>query len=162
MSTDVRADVTRWYEGLAPREQKLVGGGAIAATVLVVLSVVMNLHALVRNAEKRLASKQADVAYIQSVLPELRAAPQPAGDGQSLVAIIDHTTRDAGLNPNLRGTEPNGDAGVRVRLEGAAFEAVVTWLLRVQREQGLTVQAATLEKTDVPGHVNASLTFVRS
>lgn len=162
MSANLKAELGRWYQTLAPREQKLVTWGGAAAGVLLVLSVVMHLHTVVKNAEKRVQAKRADVAYIQSVLPELRAVPPPAAGGQSLVAIIDHTTRDAGLNPNLRGTEPNGDAGVRVRLEGAAFEAVVTWLVRVQREQGLTVQAATFEKTDVPGQVNASLTFVRS
>jgi general secretion pathway protein M len=151
-----------WYAGLDPREQLLVRVGAIAGVLLLVFGLVLRLHGVVNAAEKRLAAKRADAAYIQSVLPELRAAPLPADAGQSLVTVVDRTTRDAGLAINLKGTEPSGIAGVRVRFEGASFEALVTWLLRVQQEYGLTIQAATLEKTDAPGRVNASLTFVRS
>ena len=51
---------------------------------------------------------------------------------------------------------------MRVRFEGASFDSLANWVLRVQREYGLSVQAATLERTEAPGRVNASLTFTRS
>ena len=157
-----RERLEAWYEGLNPREQLLVRVGAVAGALLLVLGVVLRLHGAVQAAEKRLAGKRADAAYIQSVLPTLRLVPLPAAGGQSLVMVIDRTTRDAGLAVNLKGTEPSGIGGVRVRLEGASFEQLVTWLLRIQQEYGLAIQAATLEKTDAPGRVNANLTFVRS
>jgi len=162
MSTPVRAQLLAWYGTLQPREQLLVRWGSIAALVLVIAGSVLRLHAVVAGAEKRVAAKRADVAYITSVLGELRAAPLPASGGQSLVSVIDRTTRDGGLGMNLRGTEPSGVNGVRVRFEGAAFDSLATWVLRVQREYGLSVQAATLEHTETPGRVNASLTFTRS
>lgn len=151
-----------WYATLQPREQQVVRAGALAAGALLVLGSVLRMHALVGGAQKRLAAKRADIAYIGSVMPELRAAPMPADRGQSLVSVIDRTTRDGGLAASLRGTEPSGMNGVRVRFEGASFDALAVWLLRVQREYGLSVQAATLERTEAPGRVNASLTFVRS
>jgi general secretion pathway protein M len=154
------ARIEAWYLSLSPRDQLIARVGGIAAVALIVLAVFVQLHALVNRAEKRVAAKRADVAFISSVLPELRAAPLPQGGGQSLVTVIDRTTRDAGLGTNLRGTEPSGTAGVRVRLEGAAFDTLVTWLLKVEREYGLSIQTATLEKTDSPGRVNASFTFV--
>jgi general secretion pathway protein M len=157
-----RDELEAWYDALNPREQLLVRYGALAAIVLIVVGVVLQLHGAVRATEKRVATKRADAAYIQSVLPELRSRPLPAGGGQSLVMVVDRTTRDAGLAVNLKGTEPSGISGVRVRFEGASFEQLVTWLLRIQQEYGLAIQAATLEKTDAPGRVNASLTFVRS
>jgi len=157
-----RDELEAWYDALNPREQLLVRYGALAAIVLIVVGVVLQLHGAVRAAEQRVATKRADAAYIQSVLPELRSRPLPAGGGQSLVMVVDRTTRDAGLALNLKGTEPSGISGVRVRFEGASFEQLVTWLLRIQQEYGLAIQAATLEKTDAPGRVNASLTFVRS
>jgi len=162
MSQPARERLEAWYAGLNPREQMIVRVGAIAAGALLVVGLVLRMHGVVQGAEKRLAGKRADAAYIQSVLPELRAAPPPADGGQSLVTVVDRTTRDAGLAMNLKGTEPSGVSGVRVRFEGAGFEPLVTWMLRIQQEYGLTIQAATLEKTDAPGRVNASLTFVRS
>ena len=162
MSGGASASLSAWYATLQPREQRVVQLGAIAGAVLLVAVLVLRLHAAVGAAEKRVLAKHGDVAYISGVLPELRAAPLPADAGQSLVTVIDRTTRDGGLGVNLRGTEPSGMNGVRVHFEGASFEALATWLLRVQREYGLAVQSATLERTEVPGRVNASLTFVRS
>jgi general secretion pathway protein M len=156
------ARLQAWYATLEPREQRVLRVAAPALLALISIAIVGRLHAVVNRAERRVASKRADLAYIQSVLPELRGVPMPQDGGQSLVVIVDRTTHDAGLAANLRGAEPSGMAGVRVRLEGAAFDSLVQWLVRVQREQGLAVQAATLEKTDAPGRVNANITFVRS
>lgn len=152
--------VEEWYAALGTREQLLVRVGCIVAALLVLLVIVLQLHGVVSRLEKRVATKRADVAYITSVLPELRAAPPPQGGGQSLVTVIDRTTRDAGLAGNLRGADPSGIGGVHVRLEGASFDVLVPWLLRIQREYALRVQSATLEKGDAPGRVNANLTLV--
>lgn len=154
------ASVEEWYGALDLREQLLVRVGAVAAAVFLLVSILLALHGALGRVEKRVATKHADVAYINSVLPELRAVPPPQGGGQSVVTIIDRTTRDAGLGTNLRGADPAGMGGVRVRLEGAAFDVLVPWLLRIQREYALRVQSANLEKTDAPGRVNANLTLV--
>ena len=162
MSERPLARLQAWYATLEPREQRVLRIAAPVLLALIAIAIVWQLHAVVHRVERRVATKRADLAYIQSVLPELRGVPMPQDGGQSLVVIVDRTTRDAGLAANLRGAEPSGMAGVRVRLDGAAFESLVQWLVRVQREHGLTVQAATLEKTDAPGRVNANITFVRS
>jgi general secretion pathway protein M len=162
MSPPARERLEAWYAALNSREQLIVRIGAIAGGLLLVVGIVLRLHGVVQTAEKRVATKRAAVSYIQGVLPELRDVPPPAGAGQSLVAVIDRTTRDSGLNVNLKGTEPSGTSGVRVRLESASFAQLLLWLLKVEQEYGLSIQAATLERTDAPGRVNASLTFVRS
>jgi general secretion pathway protein M len=162
MTAAPTAALEAWYGALAPHEQAFVRWGALAGGLLLVAGLVLQLHTAVSRAAQRVERKRADVAYIQSVLPELRSVPAQQAAGQSLVLVIDRTTRDAGLGGTLRGTEPNGPTGVRVRFEGASFESLVTWLMRVQREDGLAVQAATFEKTAAPGRVNASLTFVRA
>jgi general secretion pathway protein M len=160
-SDSASARLTSWYQSLVPREQLVVRTGAIAGAVLIVVGGLLQAHAALGRAEQRVATKRGDVAFIRSVLPELRAAPVPQAGGQSLVTVVDRTTREAGLGANLHGAEPSGISGVRVRLEGAAFDQLLTWLLRIEREYGLAVQAATLEKTDAPGRVNASLTLVQ-
>ena len=163
MSDDTAlARLQAWYATLEAREQRVLRIAVPALLALIAIGVVWQLHAVVNRAERRVAARRADLAYLQAVLPELRGVPLSPDGGQSLVVIVDRTTRDAGLAANLRGAEPSGVAGVRVRLEGASFESFVQWLVRVQREHGLTVQAATLEKTDTPGRVNANITFVRS
>jgi general secretion pathway protein M len=155
------ARLEAWYGALDAREQTVVRYGSLAGLVLLLAVILLQAHAGVRRAEQRLERKRADLAYIAAVLPELRAVPMPQGAGQSLPLIVDRTVRDAGLAANLKSAEPAGQAAVRVHLEGAAFEALVNWLVRVQREYGLAVQTATLEKTGAPGRVNATISLVR-
>ena len=71
------------------------------------------------------------------------------------------TTRDAGLAGELRGTEPSGSDSLRVRFEGASFAQLTTWFVQLSQNYGVTVQQATLEHTDSPGRVNASIVLVR-
>ena len=162
MSESPALRLAAWFEALEPREQLLVRYGAIAAAVLLLATVVLQLHRAVSRAEHRLAGKRADAAYIASVLPELRSIPLPQPAGQSLLLVVDRTARDAGLATSLRGTEPTGAGGGRVHLEGAAYDALVRWLLRIEREYGFSVQAASLEQAGTPGRVNATLTLVPS
>jgi len=157
---EARARAGAWYAGLEPREQLIVRTGSVAAAVLLAVGLVLQLHSAVSRAEKRLGDARADLAYLQSVQAELRATPVPQGGGQSLVTIIDRTTKDSGLGVNLKGADPSGTSAVRVHFEGASFTQLVQWLVRLGREYGLAVQQATLEKTDAPGRVNANLMLV--
>src|SRR5262249_15188348 len=143
-----------------PREQQVVRAGALVAAALVLIGVIVQLHGVVNRTEKRVAAERADLAYVRAALPELRALPQPQGGGQSLVTVVDRTTRDAGIAMNLRGADPSGVGGVRVRFEGAAFDRLLPWLLKIEREYGLAVQAATVERTEAQGRVNAAFTLV--
>jgi general secretion pathway protein M len=156
---DARAQLETWYSGLEPREQRMVRLGALAAAALVLIGLIVQLHGVVNRAEKRLAAARADLLYVQGALPELRALPQPQGGGQSLVTVVDRTTRDAGIAMHLRGADPSGVGSVRVRFEGAAFDQLLPWLLKIEREYGLAVQAATVERIDAQGRVNAAFTL---
>jgi type II secretory pathway component PulM len=153
--------VRSWYAELEPRERKIVAWGALGGTALLLLVIVLQLHAALDRGERRVQQKRADVGYVQAVLPELRAAPVPQGGDQSLVVVVDRTTRDAGLAMNVRGTEPGGPNELRVRLEGAPFDASVNWILRLQREYGVRIAAASFERTASAGVVNASITLAR-
>jgi len=149
----------RRFEALSVSEQRTVRIGLIggAAGLLVVALII--LQGVAHRAETRIAAKRADLAYIESVLPELTAAP-PAVVGQSLVAVIDDTTTTAGLKDALKGTEPSGTEGVVAHFEGAPLPALLTWLVRVQREYSAKITAATLDKGANNGEVNATVTLV--
>jgi general secretion pathway protein M len=70
---------------------------------------------------------------------------------------VDRTAKDAGLAGALSGSDPAGDGGLRVRFEGAAFDAMVIWLARIQQERGLVVESASIDGTPSDGLVNVSL-----
>ena len=148
------------YGTLSARDQRIAYIGAIVLGVTLLLGVVLRLNTAHAHLQAHVAQTRADIAYIEANLVELRSAPQPQASGTALVTIIDRSTRDGGIAGNLRGTEPAGAGGTRVRIEDATYELVITWILKLEREYGLRIQSATLEKTEVPGHINASVTLV--
>lgn len=148
------------YADLQPREQVFVRVGGIIVALLLLIALPWQLHVRAQKAQARVASKQADLAYLQSVAPILAAAPATQ-EGVPLVSVVDATTRDAGLAGELRGTEPSGTDSLRVRFEGASFAQLTTWFAQLSQNYGVTVQQATIEHTDAPGRVNASVVLVR-
>ena len=152
-----------WYAGLQQREQRMVGAGAIAVAVLVlVFGILMPLHSAVSDAVSRNETKREDLKWMRVNAPEVRVAGSelPADTGEAPVVLVDRVGREAGLASALRGTQPNG-TGVRVQLEAAPFDTLVTWLATLDERYGLAIESITLDRASRPGLVNASITFTQ-
>ena len=152
-----------WYAGLQAREQRFVAVGGIASAVLVlVVLVLMPLQSGVSTAVKRNATKREDLAWMQVNAPEIRAAGSglAADTGEAPVVLVDRVGREFGLASSLRGTQPNGN-GVRVQLEAAPFDTLITWLDALDRRYGLAIESITVDRAARPGVVNASITFTQ-
>jgi general secretion pathway protein M len=155
-----RRKVAVWLAGLSERERRMVTWGGIAAAVLVFLGgIVLPLHATAARIERRVEQKQQDLQWMRSVAGELQAAGPAgaAGSGQSLIVIVDESARTSGLGSALTGTQPSGTGGVRVRLEGVAFDTVVAWLASLEQQYGLRIESATIDRGAQSGIVNASV-----
>jgi general secretion pathway protein M len=152
-----------WYAGLQQREQRVVTVGGVALAVLIlVVGILMPLQSAVSSAVKRNETKRLDLAWMQANAPEVRASGnQLAGDtGEAPVVLVDRVAREAGLANALRGTQPTG-AGVRVQLEAAPFDTLVTWLATLDERYGLAIESITVDRAARPGVVNASITFAQ-
>jgi general secretion pathway protein M len=161
MSAELLQKLRSWLAGLSERERRMVTwGGAGAAVLLVFGAVVVPLYAAAGRSEQRVEQKRQDLEWMRGVAGELRAAG-PAGEaaaaGQSLVVIVDQSARAAGLGGVLTGTQPSGTGGVRVRLEGAAFDTVVAWLANLRQQYGLGIESATVDRGAQSGIVNVSV-----
>jgi type II secretory pathway component PulM len=139
----------QWYRSLSEREQRTILYGGILAVALLLIGGLWGLQSATSSAATRVASKRADLAWMQAVAPRLRSMPAARPD-ESLALLVDRTAKDSGA-------DPAGNGGLRVRLEGAPFDAVVIWLGRVQQERGLVVESASFDGTATEGLVNANL-----
>jgi type II secretory pathway component PulM len=151
--------VNAWYAALSERERRFVALGAAGALVLLLVAVVMPLYGGVAKAKQRVERKQADLAWMQSVAPQVASAPAaiaPASQ-QSLIVVIDNSAREAGLSGALTSSEPAGNGTLRVRLEKAPFDLVVTWVARLSEQHAVGVDSATFERAGAPGIVNAGI-----
>jgi general secretion pathway protein M len=150
-----------WYAGLQPREQRMVAVGGVCVVVLILLfGILMPLQSAVSSAVRSNETKREDLAWMRVNAPEIRASggQLPADTGEAPVVLVDRVGREAGLGSALRGTQPNG-TGVRVQLEAAPFDTLVSWLATLDERYGLAIESITVDRTAQPGTVNASITF---
>ena len=155
-----RASLEAWFAGLAQREQRLVLAGAGACALLLVLAVWLPVERRVAGLEHRVQTKQADLAWLQSVGPQLAALRDSpaAASGESLVVLVDRVARDTGIARSLRGSQPGDDGTLSVRLEQVPFDALVNWAGELVQHHGVRVVSANIDGGATIGTVGA--TFV--
>jgi len=157
-------NVREWLDGRSERERQLVYLAAgVACVALLFVVLVLPFRALNHRMEARVDKKSSDLAWMRQVAPQLSAAAASLhlqGTGESLVVVVNRTARQAGLGAALRDQSPDGKQGLRLRLESAPFDAMVTWLASLQQQYGVSIDAATVDGAK-PGLVNASLTLSR-
>jgi general secretion pathway protein M len=150
-----------WWNARAPRERLILAAGAAAVLVLVLLAVLLPLQRAAAEARGRVADKQAALAWLQTVEPQLSAAAAtaaPAATGESLLVLAERAAREAGIAKALTGGQPSGNGAFRLRLEDVAFDSLAQWLAQLTQRHGVIIESATIDGREAPGAVSA--TFV--
>jgi general secretion pathway protein M len=146
------------YDTMTPREQQLVKVGAVAVVLILIFGVLMPLNSSVSKARARVTQKQADLVWMRNNEQVLASVgPARQSNGESLLVVVDRSTRESGLEKALAGSEPSGPGGIQVRLEKAQFDAMIAWMSRLSQQNGIGVDGATIDTTGAPGVVNAAL-----
>jgi general secretion pathway protein M len=152
-----------WFNGLQQRERRVVAIGAVVLALIVLVGgILMPLQSAVSTAVRANATKREDLAWMRVNAAEIRGAgfALPADTGEAPVVLVDRVGREAGLSSALRGTQPNA-TGVRVQLEAAPFDTMVTWLDTLDARYGYALESITVDRGAAPGMVNASVTFTK-
>ena len=150
----------RSFESLNERERRMAIIRGICLALLLVFGVIVPLDRSVTKAHARVLTKQADLAWMRAVTPELIAAgPAVAAPNsqRSMLVVVDGAAREAGLGTALTSSEPSGAGGLQVRLEKAPFDAIIAWLSRLSEQDGIRVDSATMDAAGQPGIVNAGV-----
>jgi len=156
-----------WLNNMSPRERVMVlGCGAFVALAALWAFGIQPLISLSDGLEERVASKRGQLARMQEQAARVATGAgsgdsQSAGATQSLVVIIDRTTRERQLAGYLKRNQPEGTGSVRLRFEGAPFDALVNWIGDIDSRYGLQAGSANFDKAG-PGRVNVSLVLSRS
>ena len=73
--------------------------------------------------------------------------------------MVDQSARSGGLGDAIKRIEPDGTKGVKVWLEGVAFDPMVLWLGNLTRRYQIETSIVTIEPQG-NGRVNARLTLL--
>lgn len=158
--SELLAKLRAWYFGLQEREQRVVVGGGVGLAVLVLVVGMLSLHSAESDAVKRADSRREDLGWMRANAAEVQAGSATLYNdtGEPPVVLVDRVGREVGLGSALKGTQPSGN-GVRVQLEAAPFDTLVTWLATLDQRYGLSVDSITIDRAARPGIVNANITF---
>jgi general secretion pathway protein M len=152
-----------WFAGLQQREQRVVAVGAILLALIVLVGgILMPLQSAVSRAIHANEAKREDLVWMRANAAEIRGAGYalPADTGEAPVVLVDRVGRESGLGSALRGTQPNA-TGVRVQLEAAPFDTMISWLDTLDTRYGFALESITVDRGAAPGMVNASVTFTQ-
>ncbi len=156
------APVQQWFDKLAPRERWMVmAGGLFALAALIFALGIWPIYQARDAAMERVAEQRRLLTDIEQVArrfgPQSGPSAQAPVSGESVIVQVDRSTRERGLSSYLKRNQPEGNGGVRLRLENAPFDDLLLWLSDLQSRQGLAAVSATFDPAGEPGRVNANL-----
>ena len=155
-----------WFMGLEMRERQLLSGGA--AVLLLLLLYVMIWEPLASEysaLRESVAQQKQNLVWMQKAAAQIKAlqrsgAGAPRGlSGRSLLAVVDQSARSGGLGPAIKRIEPDGGKGVKIWLEGVAFDPMILWLGQLTKTYQVETSIITIEPQG-EGRVNARLTLL--
>ena len=139
--------------------------GAFIVVALFWTMIVRPLYSGSAQLEEDVGTKQGQLANLQELASHIKPGTQGQmsirqGGNDSIVVIIDRTTRERSLADYLKRNQPEGDAGVRLRFEEAPFDPLVDWLGELSQTYGMLVVSASFDGAGV-GRVNCNIVLER-
>lgn len=152
----------KWQQ-LSLREKRLV----IITTIVVVVTLVYfmiwePLQNGIETSRVRVNAQTNTLLQIREQAAEarqLRATKSRSGTkgGGSLLVIIERTAQQKNLKSNLQKVQPEGQDGVRVWVENAAFDQLIDWLALLENKNTIYVSEIIIERQKEPGRINSRI-----
>jgi general secretion pathway protein M len=156
--------MTEWFMQRKPREKLLLASGAAAAAVIILWGFVWtpmrNGAVELRDAVDEKTQALIDVRRAEA-LQALPTGNRPAGaSNESLVVLVDSTAQRLGLAGAFTRTRPDGADAISVSFQDAAFDALLDWLVTLERSHGVSVESASFNGARDQGRVSGQV-FLR-
>lgn len=154
-----------WFLSREPRERLLlVAGGAVALLIIfwrVAWLPVSRGAAELRDSVAHKSALLVDVERAAAVAPAAASGARQ-GATDSMVVLVDKTSRAHGLAGAFTRTRPDGADGISVSFQDVPFDALLDWLVALKASYGVAVESATFASSRGPGLVSGQVLLRRS
>ena len=150
--------VQEWFEKYSQREQIYLIVVAVAVTLYLLLVVIWQPVAGMRN---EMATRNIQVAEqlarVKSMASELQAL-KSSGSGQrslNMNQLINSSTNQYGIRPSR--IQPNSRGETQLRFEGVEFSKLLQWLHGIESTEGVVIREVAINQGDRGGIVKATI-----
>ena len=149
-----------WFDSLQPRERLILLGGVVGVLLIAVWFGVMKLHTQTEVLRDSVAQKQRMLVELTRIVARPTGPASNQGNNQTLVVVIDGSAREHGITLSTR--RPDGPDGVQVAFSNVPFDMLLEWLVALEKQSSVAVEAASFTTAKQKGIVNGQLTLRRS
>ena len=162
--------VKNYWQSLEPRERLVLLAGAIFLVVILFYSQLWRpLQKSLDFMENSVRNMRVNAVWVEQRSQELKRGGQISATGpkrgsdQSLMAIVEQTASQAGVQDAIQQIVPDQTTGeVRVLLEGVQFNQWVLWVDNLYKNYGVDITQLNAEKDDdKPNIAEIRLSFIR-
>lgn len=158
-----------WYKTLQPRERVMVVIGVIAIVLAVFYyGIWQPLNNGLADAREQVVTETAQSRWMLGLLHEAQAlrasdtSNRVKGRNQSLLTIIDATSRARGLAKAVRRIQPSNNNEATVTLDAAPFNALLNWLHMLKQGYSVDIDSLTVTRGKQPGLIQARMKLTRA
>lgn len=155
-----------WFDARSASEKILLGLGAM--TVGGALYFLLLIDPL-SQANARLATRVGAARDLQTHLSQVAAEVQGLGGGAkaraslpagaSLLSVVTTNAHVSGVQDHTKKMAPVGANALSLYLDDMPYTQLADWLVKLDEQQGIEVERATIEALPVSGTVRADLTL---
>lgn len=157
----------QWLNTLQPREKFIVIYGGIALLfILFYLLIWSPITEQLEQQQQKYVSQQQLHSWMKNAANEVVSIKSStAGSAarfrnQSITSLADRSARITGVKGFINKIEQSKD-DVKVTLNSADFDLVISWLADLQEKYGITSSSVKIEKTSESGSIDAYITLQR-
>jgi len=158
--------IKHWFKQLALRERRALIIGGVALGILMghfmFIEPLITARALLENI---VSAQKNTLRWMNEAAAEVQQLRHDVGNSptkirrQSLLSLIDKSTRNGELDKINKRIEPRGEQEVQVRFKAVSFTALMRWLGQLYNQYQVQVNTISLERQPVSDRVRASLTL---
>lgn len=159
-------DLQKQYEMLPVRDQTILKVFALILMLcLIYFAMWLPASNYMQNAQKDVQQNTQLLLLVTQNKARLSALNPRSGrtagaavlSSQQLISSVTNLAKEQGIR--LKRFEPSGDKKLKVWLDNASFDQMITWLALLKKSLNIVVEQISIEKDDGAGQVSARITL---